>query len=128
MQCMKCEEVMQKTIYEGVLVDYCSGCHSFWLDGGEFERILKGQKWDVERAFADSEREKAIEAKKKQDFANCPRCGEGEMHPYKRNNVRVEQCDKCDGLFFDDGELEAIYLVEKMTAFKRIWEHVKSLL
>ena len=37
----------------------------------------------------------------------CPKCG-SEMRSYERNNVVVDQCTGCGGLFLDRGELEAL--------------------
>ena len=128
MQCIKCQDTMQKTIYESILVDYCPSCKSFWLDGGEFDLIIKGKEWDVEKAFTEAEIEKTKESKDNQDFSLCPRCNKGVLRSLRRSGVRIDQCDKCDGLFFDEGELESLYRAEKMNAFQRIWEHVTSLL
>jgi Zn-finger nucleic acid-binding protein len=41
--CPRCaDRQMRKVefnIYTGIILDYCDGCRSFWLDGKEFERI-----------------------------------------------------------------------------------------
>ena len=34
----------------------------------------------------------------------CPKCG-GEMRSYERNDVVVDQCTECRGIFLDRGEL-----------------------
>ncbi|WP_035912584.1 zf-TFIIB domain-containing protein [Knoellia sinensis] len=44
----------------------------------------------------------------------CPKCG-SEMRSYERNQVHVDQCTGCGGLFLDRGELEA--LVNAETAY-----------
>ena len=44
----------------------------------------------------------------------CPKCG-SEMRNYERNQVHVDQCTGCGGLFLDRGELEA--LVNAETAY-----------
>ncbi len=40
-------------------------------------------------------------------FMHCPKCGM-EMKTIKINNVDVDKCFSCGGLFFDDGELEKV--------------------
>ena len=45
---------------------------------------------------------------------DCPKCGE-EMRSYERNNVTVDQCTGCRGIFLDRGELER--LMEAESAF-----------
>ena len=44
----------------------------------------------------------------------CPKCG-SEMRSYERNQVVVDQCTGCGGLFLDRGELER--LVEAESSF-----------
>jgi len=41
----------------------------------------------------------------------CPKCG-SEMRSYERNQVHVDQCTGCGGLFLDRGELEALVAAE----------------
>lgn len=37
----------------------------------------------------------------------CPKCG-GEMRTYETNEVIVDQCQECRGLFLDRGELDRL--------------------
>jgi Zn-finger nucleic acid-binding protein len=37
----------------------------------------------------------------------CPKC-HGQMRPYERNGVTVDQCGECRGIFLDRGELERL--------------------
>lgn len=37
----------------------------------------------------------------------CPKCG-SEMRSYERNQVMVDQCTGCKGIFLDRGELERL--------------------
>lgn len=48
------------------------------------------------------------------DALACPKCG-SEMRSYERNQVVVDQCTGCGGLFLDRGELER--LVEAESSF-----------
>ena len=48
------------------------------------------------------------------DALTCPKCG-SEMRTYERNQVVVDHCTGCGGLFLDRGELER--LVEAETTF-----------
>lgn len=41
----------------------------------------------------------------------CPKCA-SEMRNYERNQVHVDQCTGCGGLFLDRGELEALVNAE----------------
>lgn len=48
------------------------------------------------------------------DALACPKCG-SDMRSYERNQVVVDQCTGCGGLFLDRGELER--LVEAESSF-----------
>jgi Zn-finger nucleic acid-binding protein len=37
----------------------------------------------------------------------CPKCG-GQMRSYERNDVTVDQCTECRGIFLDRGELDRL--------------------
>lgn len=37
----------------------------------------------------------------------CPKCS-GTMRQYERSGVTVDQCEQCQGLFLDRGELERL--------------------
>ena len=41
------------------------------------------------------------------DSLSCPKC-RGAMRTYERSGVTVDQCEQCQGLFLDRGELERI--------------------
>ena len=41
----------------------------------------------------------------------CPKCG-GRMRTYERNEIVVEQCEECRGIFLDLGELERLIEAE----------------
>ena len=37
----------------------------------------------------------------------CPKC-RGNMRTHNRNNIHIEQCDNCKGIFLDYGEIELL--------------------
>ncbi len=45
----------------------------------------------------------------------CPKC-RGTMRSYERNQVTLEQCETCRGIFLDFGELEALTRLEAQLA------------
>lgn len=38
---------------------------------------------------------------------SCPRC-DGRLHEFVFDDVRIDRCDKCQGIWLDSGELEQI--------------------
>jgi uncharacterized protein len=41
----------------------------------------------------------------------CPKC-HGEMRTYERNDIHIDQCTECRGVFLDRGELERLIAAE----------------
>ena len=44
MKCPKCGHDLAEKKYEDILIDQCSTCRGIWLDPGELELLLSGQK------------------------------------------------------------------------------------
>lgn len=42
----------------------------------------------------------------------CPKC-EGRLRTVERQGLRIEQCDRCRGIFLDHGELEHLLSAEQ---------------
>ena len=52
---------------------------------------------------------KRIEELKAAHWMHCPKCGH-EMREEWVDGVHIDQCSRCEGLFFDRGELEDLFL------------------
>ena len=50
----------------------------------------------------------------------CPRCG-GQLTESKIDEVTIDTCDKCGGVWLDSGELEQLTKREGGGFFRRIW-------
>jgi predicted Zn-ribbon and HTH transcriptional regulator len=84
----------------------------------EDEWFLRNEKQLLETARAarlKREQERAAklsadETKRLKDlhFMKCPKCGH-DMKEEKLENVSVDRCTHCEGIFFDAGELEQIF-------------------
>jgi len=65
------------------------------------------------RADLDAKRKAAASASDKAaHWMCCPKCG-GKMAERKLENVLVDQCTACAGMYFDAGELEMLIKHEK---------------
>lgn len=61
------------------------------------------------RAKLDADRNKA---EQKPQQLNCPRCGV-ELVEKETDNVKIDACPKCSGVWIDSGELEQLRLVNR---------------
>jgi uncharacterized protein len=52
----------------------------------------------------------------------CPRC-DGTLKEGKIEEVSIDTCDKCGGVWLDSGELEALTRRDSTGWFDRLWSH-----
>jgi predicted RNase H-like nuclease (RuvC/YqgF family) len=88
-------------------------------------RLTTGQaELEASKAESDHLREAVARASKPPPAAmkTCPKCG-GKMIEYQHDVVRADRCEKCHGIFFDNGELEAVmkHHDEQLLAGKKSW-------
>ncbi len=73
---------------DGVTIDICLQCWGIWLDGDELAHVYPGGKLP-----------KAIE--EKPSLKSCPRCDGLLKELTQVNNLKLDQCPTCHGLWFD---------------------------
>lgn len=78
---------------------------------------------------ARKEREKALETYHKENkkaeheklrlahWLKCPKCG-NDMKVEKLEDIEIERCTVCSGIFFDHGELESLLMNKQESRFK----------
>lgn len=105
MQCPVCAQPMIVLELEDIEIDYCPGCSGIWLDAGELE-LLFGDP-DACAAYLNAgvsappgkeKRRRCPICRKKMDKASTP----GD------HAVIYDRCRHGDGVWFDQGELQAI--------------------
>lgn len=105
MQCPVCNEPMVVVEHDHVEVDYCVVCHGVWLDAGEIELLFgDASAWD--RLLASGGRRAVTDEK----LRRCPRCRKNmdKCVAGTEKPVTYDQCPRGDGLWFDQGELDAL--------------------
>lgn len=109
MNCPKCSNEMDKQTYDDLEVDRCPSCGGIFLDKGELEEIDNknlGPLIDLATGTGDAE-------KMDRQPAHCHRCDNPMMALKGADDIQFDWCDKCEGMFFDRGELAAIDLFEE---------------
>lgn len=82
-----------------------------WFRKNEKELIEAARKAREARERERSERE-AVEARAKlkaAHFMKCPKCGH-DLKETDFSGVDIDVCSYCEGVFFDAGELEELFL------------------
>lgn len=119
MFCLRCSTKMTRNALKNtILVDYCPKCRSFWLDKGELEKLRKGKPEDTETLKKEARKEKKYEPVLTIKGA-CPRCF-GKLARYNEGSVRLDKCTRCEGIFFDKGELDACLKADRTSFLNRV--------
>lgn len=100
-ECHRCWVEMNKKEIDvfgpNIIIDVCPKCNGIWLDEGELNKILKDRK-------LSNYLTKHIGTKSRSPMV-CPRCG-NIMDIEKAEDVEVDVCLFCGGVWLDEGELE----------------------
>jgi Zn-finger nucleic acid-binding protein len=107
-ECPKCKvKAIRKEIEvfgPNIFIDICPKCNGIWLDDNELKKILKDKKMSdyLTKDIGTQSKSKLI----------CPRCG-GLMDIESANDVDVDVCLTCNGVWLDPGELEELKEISK---------------
>lgn len=122
LKCPICED--QKLIkrnFEGTDVDICKNCGGLWLDKGELNKIAHPIQGDIEFCSHEHTEEKNPTP------LSCPNCEGAKLQKAKFiefTNISLDHCQKCDGLWLDKGELDAINKeIDALTKVPESWDH-----
>jgi len=100
-ECHRCWVKMEKKEIDvfgpNMIIDVCPKCHGIWLDKGELDKLLKDRK-------LSNYLTKHIGTKSHSPMV-CPRCG-NTMDIETAEDVEVDVCLLCGGVWLDEGELE----------------------
>jgi len=107
-ECHKCWVEMKKeeveTFGPNIVIDVCPKCNGIWLDKGELGKLLKDKKMSnyLTKHIGTKSRSPLI----------CPRCA-NIMDIEKADDVEVDVCLTCGGVWLDSGELEELKVKSK---------------
>ena len=92
------------------MVDQDNKREDEWFLRNEKELLDTARAARLKREAERAAREKADETKRLKElhFMKCPKCGH-DMKEEKLENVAVDRCTHCEGIFFDAGELEQVF-------------------
>ncbi len=106
MNCPKCKKNMEEVYSpQGVLIDACPACAGVWFDRNEISFFVKEPKRLHQEITAPAGRTSTPHP--------CPRCRDPFLQEQGlfSNEIKVDVCPKCSGVFLDADELEKINAV-----------------
>lgn len=110
MLCPVCRVDLVIVEWDDVELDVCVDGHGAWFDADELRQLFAnagapGELGAIEARLA------TLPVHEHGERRRCPRCRARMMHvaaSYQPDRVILDRCPKGHGLWFDDGELEAL--------------------
>ena len=111
MRCPRCHTILQKGNIEekdiSLDVETCSTCEGSWFDAGKLEQLeglIKPVLVEIKSLPSEEVQSQPL---------YCPVCEDGDIlmvksHHFRDHSVTMDRCPKCNGIWLDKGELEAI--------------------
>ncbi len=91
-----------------------------WFQSFEQE-MIRDAKRRREQATKEADNKEA-EEQRKLHYMHCPKCG-SELTSLDLEGITVDKCPRCEGIFFDRGELDELLLKkaeERRGVFRRL--------
>lgn len=84
-------------------VDACPTCRGLWFTSDVIDQ-LRGQRYilDLEKGI------RRAEGSRRTGDRMCPACPRESMSIVRVRGVEVDRCNRCGGVWFDEGELEHV--------------------
>jgi Zn-finger nucleic acid-binding protein len=79
---------------------------------------LKRERLRREQRVVEALQQEEALRRKELHWMHCPKCGSQMRDETLDENVKIERCSLCGGLFFDRGELEQILLEKEAKGFR----------
>jgi len=110
MKCPRDGTLLQPVHAHGVELDKCHKCDGIWCDLGKLEKLRDSRLTDLEEAIENKYGDPDYQQDTVDGYMQCPRCdGRLSTHSYTYVvPVKVDTCQKCLGVWLDDGELDKI--------------------
>ena len=102
-ECTRCWVALKREEVEipgrNIEIDTCEKCGGIWLDENELGKLLRDRRLNnyLSKNIGTKSRSKII----------CPRCG-GLMDTQYADEIEVDTCLTCHGIWLDAGELEEL--------------------
>lgn len=111
-RCPICKIQIERIPYEGVGVHHCGKCGGYWLTKISLDAILNRRELVMPPAVQAQMLKMAEESNTIRKLI-CLVCGvEMVKTPFKQwSAVQLDRCPRCEGLWFDRGELEKCQLI-----------------
>ena len=101
MYCPKCEGTLNINEREGHIGFVCEKCNGMWLSRKYVESIKHNYNFEPSYFI------KALSQKQTSTEFKCPSCNTN-LHHSTYKNIELEWCSSCNGVWFDNNELNTL--------------------
>jgi len=102
MKCPKCNDQLSIKETEGHVGYACESCFGIWLPWKYLSGLSSSHEFDAKELI-----EKLNKSIKNNTEYNCPTC-KTYIETAEINNIEIEWCNTCNGIWFDKNELSAL--------------------
>lgn len=118
MDCPACKKPMVTLELADVEIDHCLSCGGIWLDSGELELLMDSPQ--KAKQLLNSFQQDTTTAEQARKCPICDRRMVKVLVGQSTPPLRIDECRRHHGLWFDRGELEAILCRGKLDPESRI--------
>ncbi len=110
-RCPKCKLPTARVEYEGVRVRMCGRCGGYWLKPVALKAIANRRDTEFTEIVQERFLQIAEESDSKDELL-CLSCGKHMIkeHFKEWDDIVIDRCPKCGGIWLDPGELEKIQI------------------
>jgi uncharacterized protein len=108
-----------------LLVEQSRGREDEWFRQHEQKLLEEARvaRLKREKERAEKEAEETRKRLKEAHFMKCPKCGH-DMKTEKLDGIEIDRCTFCEGVFFDAGELDQLFLTKKASERQGILKRI----
>ena len=106
MICPRCNTAMQAREDGGIRSSVCQQCNGTWIGGAALARLFER---DQDAPHIEEALEAILGVDYRSSRRHCPQCRGRFLKAVLIDDVELDYCIACKGLYFDQGELEQVF-------------------
>ena len=107
-----------------VEIDHCVSCGGSWFDKGEMDLLSEDPK--EEELFQAHFNQKLLSGEKPRRCPICLKRMRKLLYEDAHRQICVDRCPKCEGIWFDRGELETVIKSQRAEGKNKVFKQLQS--
>ena len=106
MICPRCNTAMEAREDDSIRSSVCPQCNGTWIGGAALARLFER---DQDAPHIEEALEAILGVDYRSSQRHCPQCRSRYLKAVLVDDVELDHCVTCKGLYFDQGELEQVF-------------------